>query len=162
VTGSLKTNRIQSKRAQIAAVVIELLAEQFPKCFAVYEQRRRPLKIGIYNELLAALDGAVTKRELHTALGVYTSNPAYLRALVAGAVRIDLNGVPAGTVTQDEAEHAKQRLIARRLKRLAAPTAAPSTSSISPPPPPSPKRLGLADLKAAALHRKALQARRTA
>jgi sRNA-binding protein len=49
-----------SKGAQIAAVVIELLAEQFPKCFAIYERRRRPLRIGIYNELLAALDGAVT------------------------------------------------------------------------------------------------------
>jgi sRNA-binding protein len=72
-----------SRRAQ-TTTAIELLAEQFPKCFAVYERRRRPLKIGIYGELLAALDGAVTKRELHAALGVYTSNPEYLRTLIAG------------------------------------------------------------------------------
>jgi hypothetical protein len=32
---------------------IALLAETFPKCFAVFEQRRRPLKVGIHNDILA-------------------------------------------------------------------------------------------------------------
>jgi hypothetical protein len=36
----------RSNRAMIAAV-IELLAKQFPKAFAIYERRRRPPKIGI-------------------------------------------------------------------------------------------------------------------
>jgi ProP effector len=142
------------KRAEIAAAAIALLAEQFPKCFAVYERRRRPLKVGIYGELLAALDGAITERELHAALGVYTSNLEYLRTLVAGAARIDLNGTPVGTVTREEAEHAKERLLARRHKKRPTTTAAPSTSS-PPPAAPPPKRLGLADLKAAAQQRKA-------
>src|SRR5262245_60157369 len=57
--------------------IIELLAARFPACFAVFEQRRPPLKIGIRNDILAVLDGAVTVRELRDALRYYTGNPVY-------------------------------------------------------------------------------------
>jgi sRNA-binding protein len=39
------------------AAVIALLAETFPRCFSVYEGRRRPLKIGIHRDILAVVDG---------------------------------------------------------------------------------------------------------
>jgi len=58
------------------AAVIALLAETFPKCFSVYQPRRRPLKLKIHLDIRAALDGAITPLELHKALGIYCSNPS--------------------------------------------------------------------------------------
>lgn len=84
------------------AACIGLLAETFPKCFVVYEARRRPLKVGIHNDILTVLDGAVTAAELSRALGKYTTNAVYRSRLRVGAIRIDLNGEPAGTVTTAE------------------------------------------------------------
>jgi sRNA-binding protein len=86
-----------------AMAVIELLAETFPRCFVVHEARRRPLKIGIHQDILAALDGAVTARELSLALSIYCGNKVYKRRLRPGAVRIGLDGEPAGIVTADQA-----------------------------------------------------------
>jgi sRNA-binding protein len=40
----------------------------------------------------------------------YTSAEGYFRKLIAGAVRVDLNGRPAGLVTEDEATRAFMRL----------------------------------------------------
>jgi hypothetical protein len=84
------------------AAAIELLAETFPACFSVYEGRRRPLNVGIHHDIRAMLDGAITPVELGKALRAYVSNGVYRRRLVAGAVRIDLNGQPAGVVTPEQ------------------------------------------------------------
>jgi ProP effector len=127
---------------QAVAAVIALLAETFPKCFSVHEGRRRTLKLKIHLDIQAALDGAITPAELHKALGMYCSNQVYLSHTRKGAWRLDLDGNPAGVVTADEEAHAKARLAARKAPK-------PTTSE-----PPAPKRLSLADLKAAALARK--------
>jgi sRNA-binding protein len=74
------------------AACIQLLTEIFPKCFVVYEGRRRPLKVGIHNDIITALAGAVTAAELGRALSVYTHNKVYRSRLRAGAIRIDLSG----------------------------------------------------------------------
>ena len=138
----------RQKRHQAAAAAIRLLAEFYPKCFSIYEERRRPLKLKIHLDIQAALDGgAITTAELHNALGAYCSNPIYLGALRRGACRLDLNGEPAGTVTADEEAHAKAtlaRIKAKQKNRAAAAKAAA----------PPAKRLSLADLKAAAVARK--------
>lgn len=83
--------------------ILDLLVEMYPKTFSTYEGRRRPLKIGIREDLNKALDGAITEVELQKALACYTSNRVYRARLRQGAVRYDLNGEPAGTVS---AEHA--------------------------------------------------------
>ena len=123
--------------------VIELLAETFPKCFVIFEQRRRPLKIGIHLDVLAALDGAVTAEELSRALGIYAANKWYRESLVAGATRIDLNGQAAGVVTPEQALP----------YRKPTPPVAPRALTAHAPPP---RRLGLADLREAARRRRAL------
>ncbi len=38
-----------------ATAGIELLAKAFPHCFAVYQGKRRPLKIGIHLDIVARL-----------------------------------------------------------------------------------------------------------
>jgi len=137
---------------QAATAAIALLAELYPRCFSVYQPRRRPLKLKIHLDIQAALDGAITAAELHRALGLYCSNEAYLGNTRKGAWRLDLDGNPAGTVTADEEAHAKATLAGIRAKkeaRTAAAKAAAQPAILQPA-----KRLSLADLKAAALARK--------
>jgi ProP effector len=125
-----------------------LLAETWPACFCVYERRRRPLQLGIHRDILAALGGAVTEEELSRALRYYTGNAWFLRAMVAGAARISLDGNPAGTVTPEEAATATVRLANRKRKRPPSPI----------PTAPSPQRISLADLRREAQARKAREA----
>ena len=37
-----------------ARAIIELLAERWPAAFSVFERRRRPLKVGVHVDILAA------------------------------------------------------------------------------------------------------------
>src|ERR1700722_11139671 len=98
----------KSPAAGGAENVIALFAQRWPRAFAVRESQRRPLKVGIQADLLAALDGVVTAAELGDALGSYTGNSNSLRKLFrAGTVRLDLNGAPAGEVTPEEAIQAR-------------------------------------------------------
>jgi len=126
---------------------INLLCEAFPACFKQYERRRRPLKVGIHADILAALDGAITPQELGLALAIYVGNKSYRAGLVAGAVRIDLDGQPAGVVTPEQAAPA-----APRSPRKATPAVTPVTPEVQAPAPNG--RLSLAGLRAAAKRRR--------
>jgi ProP effector len=137
-----------SKRRAAIDAVLDLFVERFPRTFAIYEHRRRPLKIGIHADIAAQLDGAITPDELSNALRFYTGNVGYLRSLIAGAARVDLDGAPAGVVSQNEAEHAKALLIARRAKKAMVTPPAPQPAAAPA------RRDGLADLKIAALKRR--------
>jgi ProQ/FINO family len=86
--------------------LLTALAAAFPNAFSLHEGRRRPLKIGIHHDLLV-LGGAERSRELSAALRSYTLNRAYLRAMRPGAVRVDLDGNPAGRVTDEDAARAR-------------------------------------------------------
>jgi ProP effector len=76
------------------------LAAAYPKAFFLDQADRRPLKLGIHHDLLGA-DMALSRTEVRQAVGWYCQSPGYLAAMVEGAVRIDLNGMPAGTVTTE-------------------------------------------------------------
>jgi ProP effector len=95
---------------------VRLLAETWPRCFAIDGKRRPPLKIGITEDILAAAPDALTPDELTAALRFYCGNISYLRACVEGADRIDLDGNVAGQVTEREAEYAR-KIIARRQQK---------------------------------------------
>jgi len=149
--------------ARIAAV-IELLCDRFPQTFS--RRGPQPLKVGVYADVLAALGDAVQPRGLQSALRAYTSNAGYLRALSAGACRVDLDGNPAGTVTAEDEAVAKARL-AELAKGTAPPAKVPAAQAVpkaspiepaaeNPKPPVSPasKRLSLADLREAGRRRR--------
>jgi len=136
---------------QAGTAGIALLAETFPKCFSVYEGRRRPLKLKIHLDVQAALDGAITPAELHKALGMYCANRVYLEHTRKGAWRLDLDGNPAGIVTADEEADAKATLAGIRAKKEV--RTATAKAAAQPATPQPPKRLSLTDLKAAALAR---------
>ena len=126
------------------------LAEWFPQTFVLEKYLpHRPLKIGICPDILARCP-VLTRRELGTVLGVYASRVMYLQSLVAGAIRIDLDGNPAGEVSAADAGHAAARLAeimasrearraaavhtdrAARIARRAPPTASPTPLAAAP------------------------------
>jgi ProP effector len=141
-------NRPQRLAAE-ADVVIARLADAYPKCFATWEFRRRPLAIGIRAELQLALTG---ESDLRHALRRYTSNQVYLRRLRAGAPRIGLDGKPGGAVTEDEEAKAKARLAARAQRRREA--AAAAKAAEQPVEPPSNLRASIASLREAGRKRR--------
>lgn len=96
---------------------IALLAEAFPFAFAVYERRRKPLKIGIHVDI-AKRCTAMSASEISAALGAYCANGGYLAAVARREKRVDLAGNPAGDVTVGEAESARARLIKRQAAKV--------------------------------------------
>jgi sRNA-binding protein len=134
---------------------IALLEERWPRAFFVPEHRRKPLKVGIRQDIVAAGLGDLTPGQLSNALRVYCRNRRYLERLRPNAARVDLNGEFAGYVNAVDAKRATEDLARRFLKvaaRRQAVAAAPVHSS---PAPMSerPKRLGLADLRQLARER---------
>ena len=122
------------------------LAEWFPQTFVLEKHLpHRPLKVGIAADILARCP-VLTRRELGPVLGIYAKRVMYLQSLVAGAIRIDLDGNPAGEVSAADAEHAAATLAeilasreagqvlvaASRAARIAKQAAA--TAAAAPPP----------------------------
>jgi sRNA-binding protein len=77
--------------------LIMLFAVRWPKCFAVYENRRRPLAVGIHNEMIAALDGVASETAIKNALGYYVGNAKYRATLKAGMPRSASTANPSGS-----------------------------------------------------------------
>jgi ProP effector len=100
------------------------LTKKFPLTFVLEKHRPHwPLKVGIAAEIPARCP-AVERRVLAAALSACARRVMYLRSLVAGAARVDLDGNPAGEVSARDAEYAAARLVeiltSREAKRAAA------------------------------------------
>jgi ProP effector len=145
------------KPGQVARDLIGVLADFWPQAFSLYERRRRPLKLGIRQDIEIAAAGAITVEELKAALRSYTQNIGYLLGCKEGAARIGLNGEPAGRVTADEAAHAASLLAYKRSIKLAAANT-PSAAIPFRPANAAPRRLSLDDLRAAAVERRQREA----
>jgi ProP effector len=149
-----------TKRAMTGAV-IKLLCDRFPQTFS--RRDPWPLKVGLHTDLLAELSDTVRARDLKTALRAYTSSARYLRSLSAGAYRVDLDGRPAGTVTPEDEAVATKRLAELANGATRTEAAPPAQAASEAPPmrpsaekqkPAAPKRLSLADLRAAGRRRR--------
>jgi ProP effector len=153
---------------------IELLCREFPQCFVQFERQRRPLKVGILDDILARLGDRIDRQQLGPALRFYVNNVFYRRAQRAGVPRIDLDGNESGTVSEADAASAaaavaqhKATRMARKQQTVAPPVETPPVEPVpteevvsAPPPAPEPvKRLaGLSELREAAKRRKAAMA----
>jgi ProP effector len=105
-------------------VALARLTEAFPQTFVLEKYRpHRPLKVGIAADIPARCP-AVERRVLSVALGVYARRVMYLKGMVAGAARVDLDGKACGEVTARDAEYAAAKLAktlaSREAKRAAA------------------------------------------
>ncbi|MFO1219214.1 MAG: ProQ/FinO family protein [Burkholderiaceae bacterium] len=90
------------------------LAELFPALFAaVPNTPPKPIKLRIQSDIQARAPGLFTRRSLSPFLHRHTTTTSYLKALVASAHRYDLDGAPAGEVS-DEHRQAAQAELDRR------------------------------------------------
>jgi ProP effector len=97
-----------------ARPVLDKLAHFHPQLFGA---RFLPLKVGIFEELLAAHPEAFGKPELKAALGVHARSTRYLEAVASGAKRHDLNGEPVDDIAPEHVHHAIMEVFRRRQQR---------------------------------------------
>ena len=91
--------------------VLEQLAGLYPHLFgAVF----RPLKRGIFQDLLAAHPDAFEREALKVALGIHTRSTRYLQAVAAGEQRHDLQGQPVEAMAPEHVHHALLEVYRRR------------------------------------------------
>jgi len=94
--------------------VLEKLFEFYPKMFGA---RFLPLKLGVYQDLLALHPDEFKKEDLKIALGLHARSTRYLEAVAAGEKRHDLNGVPVEPVAPEHVHHAILEVFKRRQAR---------------------------------------------
>ncbi len=94
--------------------VLEKLFELYPHLFG---QRFLPLKLGIFQELLAAHPDDFKRDNLKAALGVHTRSTRYLQCVAAGMQRHDLQGKPVEPVAPEHVYLSIIELFQRRQGR---------------------------------------------
>ena len=98
---------------------LEQLAALYPHLFgAVF----RPLKRGIFQDLLAAHPDAFEREALKVALGIHTRSTRYLQAVAAGEKRHDLQGQPVEAMAPEHVHHALLEVYRRRKNQKGRPT----------------------------------------
>lgn len=94
--------------------VLERLFALYPKMFGA---RFLPLKLGVYQELLALHADEFKKEDLKLALGLHARSTRYLESVAAGEKRHDLQGVPVEDVAPEHIYHAITEVFRRRQAR---------------------------------------------
>ncbi|HSO44067.1 MAG TPA: ProQ/FINO family protein [Rhodoferax sp.] len=94
--------------------VLEKLFELYPQLFG---ERFLPLKLGIFQELLAAHPEVFKRDTLKSALGVHTRSSRYLQSVAAGQKRHDLQGNPVEDVAPEHVFLSIVELYQRRQAR---------------------------------------------
>ena len=90
------------------------LAEWHP---ALFGDEPRPLKRGIYEDLLAAHGEALEAEALKAALGIHTRATRYLNAVASGQPRRNLQGEAVEVVAPEQRHHAIVEVFRRRQSR---------------------------------------------
>jgi ProP effector len=94
--------------------VLERLFELYPGLFGA---RFLPLKLGVFEDLLAAHADEFKREDLKVALGLHARSTRYLEAVAAGKARHDLNGMPVEPVAPEPVHHAILEVFRRRQAR---------------------------------------------
>lgn len=97
-----------------ARPVLDKLAHAHPQLFGA---RFLPLKVGIFEELMAAHPSEFTREELKAALSFHARSTRYLEAVASGEQRHGLDGAPAGQIAPEHVHHAIMEVFRRRQLR---------------------------------------------
>ena len=98
---------------------LEQLAALYPHLFgAVF----RPLKRGIFQDILAAHPDVFEREALKVALGLHTRSTRYLQCVAAGEKRHDLAGQPVEAMAPEHVHHALLEVYRRRKNSKGRPT----------------------------------------
>jgi ProP effector len=92
---------------------IDWLIEHFPSAFFKEASQIKPLKIGIFHDIIDFYDRLenppFSKKLLRDALTYYSASPAYLSCQKTSQARVDLFGNEVDIVTEDQAKYAHRR-----------------------------------------------------
>ena len=117
---------VRSKPVDPVVLTIGKLQKRFPKAFPKNPSPKVPLKIGIFEDLLAhAADLGLSETELRAAIKIWCRGSRYWTSMVEGAVRVDLAGEEAGRVSPEDGVRAT-KLEEGRLARVASKASAPA------------------------------------
>ncbi|HSW21031.1 MAG TPA: ProQ/FinO family protein [Ramlibacter sp.] len=94
--------------------LLQRLWELHPRLFGA---RFRPLKLGIFEDLMARHPEAFLKEDLKQALGQHVRSSRYLEAVANGDSRCDLDGNPVEPVAPEHVQHAIFEIFRRRQGR---------------------------------------------
>jgi ProP effector len=111
----------RARSADITATRRALL-NRWPNCFKGYTRPKLPLKVGIDKDILAA-DPELDTEIVKLVLRIYVSHETYREVMIEGAGRVDLDGNPAGVVTNSQAKWSVMKL-KRKVKNTAKETLA--------------------------------------
>ena len=101
-------------RGKPAHPVLDKLFELHPQLFGAHF---KPLKIGIFEDLLARHPEAFPRDELKVALGLHARSTAYLESVASGLQRHDLDGQPVAALAPEHIHHAILEVFKRRQQR---------------------------------------------
>jgi sRNA-binding protein len=104
----------QPSRMATVQPVLEKLFELYPHLFGA---TFLPLKLGVFQELLANHPETFQRDSLKAALGVHTRSTRYLQSVASGQPRYDLQGVAGEAVAVDHVYLSLLELFRRRQAR---------------------------------------------
>ncbi|MDP2264890.1 MAG: ProQ/FINO family protein [Hydrogenophaga sp.] len=107
-------NRPAEGRGPRQHPVLDQLATLYPQLFG---ETLRPLKRGIFQDLLAAQPEVLDKDGLKAALALHTRSSRYLTVVASGMQRHDLDGQPVEDLTPEQVHHALIEVFRRRGSR---------------------------------------------
>ena len=95
------------------------LSKRFPFAIKQHGEDKIPLKLGVKHDLYQRCSD-LRHSAIILALRDYCSGPRYLKNVLLGADRIDLDGNINGTVSEKHAEYAKKQLAKTRWQKQVA------------------------------------------
>ncbi len=101
--------------------IIDWLTDHFPGAFFKKPNQIKPLKIGVFDDIIDFYERLDTppfsKKNLREALNYYSASPAYLHCQKANVARVDLFGNEVDVVTDEQAKYAHQRYQQRYVEK---------------------------------------------
>ncbi len=94
--------------------MLDQLAQLYP---ALFGEQLKPLKRGIFQDLLDAQPGVLEAESLKAALALHTRSSRYLTVVASGQPRHDLDGQPVEALTPEQVHHALVEVFRRRQSR---------------------------------------------
>lgn len=101
----------RKKAARTIHPLLHTLFELYPGLFGM---RFLPLKLGVFEDLVAAHPDRLPADELKVALGLHTRSNRYLEAVASGLPRHDLQGRPLEPIAPEHVHHAIIELYRRK------------------------------------------------
>jgi ProP effector len=94
--------------------LLDQLAQWYP---ALFGEPLKPLKRGIFQDLMDAHGDAIAEADLKAALALHTRSTRYLSVVASGQARHDLAGQPVEDVAPEQLHHALVEVFRRRQTR---------------------------------------------